>query len=877
MTMIGALLLATAAAAPAATPGPSLLICCPGGPFPYPFSWVTMDWMRSIQQTGVAVDFTNGLADCNRSRVFNYTAVLVFDSQASMTSPPPTASAWPSMLGDYVAAGGGLFMYPSETNWQRQELSDVAEVFGLRMPIELLNETDTSNTGSMERFSAALAYSDNVMSNHPVTKGVHGIWYPTDRHYNGGETAPLCLTAAGPDCEQHSNWTALLRASPTTMTVPMDLHHSTFEPLPPGAFQRKQPVASAPLLAVRQYGKGRVGAMAQWRQYTIGSGDKWLFANQVLSSGANGKSSDMGMLLSNLATWLSEPVAGGPGGYTAKPLQYPNDEPALRAEFNPPDFRYNASALPEDPFPALGLKTTKGLIGLRTAYSTGSGTVAEFAAAAAKAGLGFLVFAEDWSTATGRRTLSDETLAALKADCHAHSTKELMLIPGYTIENNIGNKVLILGYGAHAPPADALTNDTSQLLMQGVDTLPPHNYTGFNTPAFNWLLGAANTCRVGDTTGCLDGWTVGYYHLGPTRTHGSMSMPDLRCFSMAGAVYYGRDGKLVENLREDFLFTIESTIAPVPTAISEVTSPAAVASAAASQFLTHVTGTGPTNVFVDGLRWNSQYDGLRTYVSNGPHIDVWAATNRVYSLGAERFVTGNALLKAPLSISNPSGKSIVEVNITNGRRLFRRFIGEGPNLHRTLLLDGYVHANLGITVTDSDTKVAFGTPLRTWKPGQRSVVFCGDHVNDCESDGMQLGHGPVTTIAAWVPRIPDDVAGGTWDGGPGGYIPLLTFGESQPQILASTLGVELGQRFTQTPHLEFTDEGGTAVTSINGRVFADNVERVVNAWHTFGPIEGPSRLFNYTARFRLWFQASSAVPEVSTIASQRCSLRAFLN
>ena len=33
----------------------------------------------------------DGLADCNRTRVFNYTAVLVFDSQASMTSPPPTA------------------------------------------------------------------------------------------------------------------------------------------------------------------------------------------------------------------------------------------------------------------------------------------------------------------------------------------------------------------------------------------------------------------------------------------------------------------------------------------------------------------------------------------------------------------------------------------------------------------------------------------------------------------------------------------------------------------------------------------------------------------------------------------------------------------
>ena len=93
-------------------------------------------------------------------------------------------------------------------------------------------------------------------------------------------------------------------------------------------------------------------------------------------------------------------------------------------------------------------------------------------------------------------------------------------------------------------------------------------------------------------------------------------------------------------------------------------------------------------------------------------------------------------------------------------------------MHRTLLLDGYVHANYGITVTDNDGKVAFGTPLRTWKPGQRSVVFCGDHVNDCESDGMQLGHGPVQTIAAWVPRIPDDVAGGTWDGGPVRDVPV---------------------------------------------------------------------------------------------------------
>ena len=56
------------------------------------------------------------------------------------------------------------------------------------------------------------------------------------------------------------------------------------------------------------------------------------------------------------------------------------------------------------------------------------------------------------------------------------------------------------------------------------------------------------------------------------------------------------------------------------------------------------------------------------------------------------------------------------------------------------------------------------------------------------------------------------------------------------------------------------DEGGTAVTSVQDRVYAPNVDRVVNAWHTFGPIGGPSSLFNFTQEFRLWYEASVGVP-----------------
>ena len=168
-----------------------------------------------------------------------------------------------------------------------------------------------------------------------------------------------------------------------------------------------------------------------------------------------------------------------------------------------------------------------------------------------------------------------------------------------------------------------------------------------------------------------------------------------------------------------------------------------------------------------------------------------------------------------------------------------------------------------LTATDVSGLVAYGTPLRTWKPGRRSIVFCGDHVNDCWSNQFQLGHGPVSPLAQFVPPLDVDQAGYTWDGGPPPLRPLFQFMESRPAVLASAMGSENGNRFAQTPHLEHSDEGGTAVTSAQDRVFADDLERVVNAWHTFGPIAGASRLFNASLRTRIWFQASTKIPDVA--------------
>ena len=49
------------------------------------------------------------------------------------------------------------------------------------------------------------------------------------------------------------------------------------------------------MVAVRNYGLGRVALLNRWRQYTVGSGDQWIFDSQVLSRGFAGRESHFGL------------------------------------------------------------------------------------------------------------------------------------------------------------------------------------------------------------------------------------------------------------------------------------------------------------------------------------------------------------------------------------------------------------------------------------------------------------------------------------------------------------------------------------------------------------------------------------------------------
>jgi hypothetical protein len=116
----------TAPPSPSSVPTASLLIACPHTGAPFPEEWINMDFMRGLANgsTGppIQVDYTTSLSQLNHSRLFKYSAVLLFETPSSSLVrgepqiPPVTkasAAGFPNLLGQYISAGGGVFLFPT--------------------------------------------------------------------------------------------------------------------------------------------------------------------------------------------------------------------------------------------------------------------------------------------------------------------------------------------------------------------------------------------------------------------------------------------------------------------------------------------------------------------------------------------------------------------------------------------------------------------------------------------------------------------------------------------------------------------------------------------------------------------------------------------
>lgn len=428
----------------------------------------------------------------------------------------------------------------------------------------------------------------------------------------------------------------------------------------------------------------------------------------------------------------------------------------------------------------------------------------QWASAAKAARLDFLIFLEDFEVAFAHNKTNFQYMLM---QCEAHSTSELLLLPGYRLKNNLasgkfsqsrGNDMLFFGPKLSLPPPEALTTDGTKLLLMPYVPNSTTLFKGSNGFSYNWLLNGQNTY---DAQGDFP-WTAGYFNLNDRGSPGGMSMVDLRDEGAAAVRYYAADGS-EQNLLEDYLLTAESTMSSVPLAVSEVLSPAAMTAAVASgHALNYLRLSSLTEVMNGatggrGLRWNSQYSGTSAFVSDGPLIQTYSTpavvsnhnTNehRVMTLGSERFVTGVSV--QPVSISANSSVPLRHATIYSG--LGKVFLRIRPNVTHdphhiglTLLLNGVLQKNLVLVVVDELNRTAVSFPFRSQKAGTRAPSFCSDHTNSAA-----MAKGPTTLpVASYTTALPEQVAGATWDGGPssiGVRLELLHLAETRPTLVSS--------------------------------------------------------------------------------------------
>ena len=197
-------------------------------------------------------------------------------------------------------------------------------------------------------------------------------------------------------------------------------------------------------------------------QFTINGGTTWIHDGVVLDKGIGGRPSDFGKLFENTLRWLSEPSlkSGSLGGYVQDPkkLVCPN----MRKNPNEYFPQFDSYQNPTPPG-----NVYRGLIGARTRYSTGQGTVPEYAKAAKDAGLDFVVFLEEFGKKGG---LTEKKYRQLEADCRRLSDDKLLLLPGFSFRNNIGNHMFVYGDDVRWPTNTQFTGvNGDELRHQGFD------------------------------------------------------------------------------------------------------------------------------------------------------------------------------------------------------------------------------------------------------------------------------------------------------------------------------------------------------------------------------------------------------------------------
>ena len=613
----------------------------------------------------------------------------------------PQCEAARTALERYVREGGGLFVLLQPHRYANSDDETYFNHLLAHVGARFLHE-GTWDAQHAFKAPATLClpaweyFFTTHITPHPATEGVERLYLPRMLFRRPGVAA---FKLTGP-------WTTLLAGERSARSF---VQHAN-DNLPDWSKQGTY-AAAPPIAACRQFGKGRVLVYAAPNMHVFGNFGNRLWPHVVETEGdaENRKPSHGNRLVTNALTWLGEPSLAIDGLGTwrdtpPKPPVFPKSINWDRHQFSAavkgarPD-TYGDGRPIEIPPAAIGVK---GVVGAHTALTDGQGSVADYVAAAKKAGLGFIVFADPLER------LTPQTLEKLKADCAAASKgPDFVACPGIEFTDVLGNRWAAFGTKIIYPP--------SHFEYRG------HKFTLWDGRRIHLTGQYEHLC------GFRPNGLIDYRTLAKAPAHPANMWWFFRLFPFA----YD-EGKLVADNFDQWLTSLRDLRWMDLASFTRIRSPDQVAQAAAT-CTTVLRSVETARKWLDS-RCTSHFSPAKPYVTQGPLILQWDGLNTQMEQPVQ-ITRGIQRVRCRFEVASDAGIREVRVHDANFG-VFRRFLAKGAkHFARELELvhDKQHYLTLEVLDTQGRRAVSRYLLIYCYKSG---LYRCGDNLNTLSSSAM---------------------------------------------------------------------------------------------------------------------------------------------
>jgi hypothetical protein len=565
-----------------------------------------------------------GFEDLTWKKLRQFNAVVLFDMSRryegtrdvnAVEISPEGFRKVSDLLYRYVEEGGGLYVYGvSYTHmgqgWANDSLNKFLEQFGAQVLFEVLrDEPREHRQPDGQRVLYALAGS---IAPHATANGVRNYWYAVGPFSYGPWTRPLSLS---------SDWTAVIRTSPGFKSVPPEDRSWPGPPTPATSGVKEK---TAVIYAARQYGRGRVvlnggESTISFFGYGYSPYADRMWGRVGMEAGLNGiKSDGLQLFVASLA-WLVQSGAGNFGGYA------PPVKPPLRPDVAAPIAWDRPAGVGGD------LPYKKGVLGTQPALGGGSGSIAEWVAAAKAQRLAYVVFAGDFAKMD--RAAWDQ----MCRECQAASTAEFLAMPAILSRDEQNNSFLQCGPQSWPQPERLSKKNPKRV----------QDHLGY------WMSDCNFPCRVI----CL--FSRGQY---PAWLHSGYDSFAVRTY---------QDGKLVDEAVDGFLQNQEQGDRSRIVVLNLLSSPGKLAEVKEFTYVTAGTAAQLEETFT-----RPQFSGGPvSYVSRGPRIHNWYVSNAMRNTFGEFYVPGTERWRASLRVASET--PLRSVTFYDSTRVYRRLALSG--------------------------------------------------------------------------------------------------------------------------------------------------------------------------------------------------------